>query len=1312
MQTHGQAWWRPAFVALLAMPVAATAQLKINEVYYRLATAPGANQFVELFNAGTNTVYLDGLILTEEALDGVEGVFRFPGGGTDHPVPPGGYVVIAADADDSDGDPPHLGTIADWECYAGPADFDNPLVPNLVLVGGFTDLSLFSLGDNVILADGTDLTVPIDPATFLDSMNYGGDGGGELAPLTAEYEDASASVASATNASLLRCPDGHDTDYASASDFLSGAPTPGAANPGGCPSRIFARPAAALEGDTGSVTVRMAVVRSLAGGPEVTVTCRASEGTASAGADYVAFTNLLVFPTGVGTQWVDVVVLGDTLVEPEESIVLRFFDAVNAEILASQVVVRVLDNDLPVVSVFDATVREGHAGITTAVFAVQLSSVFTNPVTVQGITSNGTALAGSDYTAASTTLLFAAGTTSQFIRVNVLGDTDEEATEIFFVHLRNPTNATLGNTPATGTIQDDDSGAVVTPDLWISDASVTEGNAGFTAAVFTVTLSTSSPFTVSVLYATASGSATAPADYTAIASTLLSFPPGTTSQAVNVSVAGDLVVEPDQTFLVNLSGAVNATLVDAQGIGTILDDDDLAVTCPGTITALVASAEAGTNVFFSATVTSNECGASIASAPTSGSFFVTGTSVVTATATDTCGHSATCSFDVVVLSVPTGGVLLGKTVYAGHDAGASAPGAEALVTTGGAAITYCFVVTNSGELAFTNVVLTDAALPGFTSLVLGALAPGGVATGFFETIVGDSITNEAVATGWAPDVPPVTGADTCTVVVLNPGLALSKTVYLGHDAGASGPGGEYVQGTNGTAVTYFLVVGNAGDVALADVTIEDASLGIAPMAFGVLQPGEAATGYVETVIGADLVNVATASGEAPGGIVVQVSDSAEVDQVLAPDDCPGYLVIGLGTLGGDRSAGLGLNDFGQAVGWARDADGTQCAVLWEAGGITNLGMLPGGTNAVAWGINNSGQISGWSDATGTVDGLAIEDHAFRYETGVMTDLGTLGGKRSRGLGINAAGDVVGLSFRRFQTFNLNPFLHTKGTNVGLEVFCGVDDPGTAYDVNDFTQVVGHAFAFGCSLMNGARPFVWQDFNGDLLDSPGEMIDLGTFGGGNGVARGINNQGQIVGSADWTNGMRRAFLVTAQTNQWFRDVNADKINDLMTDLGALGAYTEATAINESGVIVGFSTRPSGNNHAFRYKDGAMVDLNDLIDPGSGWEIIDAAGINEQEQIVGTGILNGLTQAVLLVSCNTNLAITRLIAPLAGEGSFHIIWQAVSVTNAFTVETSTSLETPAWAPAATTGAWPIHQMFELRPLDTNDRLRFFRIRAGGL
>ena len=114
------------------------------------------------------------------------------------------------------------------------------------------------------------------------------------------------------------------------------------------------------------------------------------------------------------------------------------------------------------------------------------------------------------------------------------------------------------------------------PTLAINDVTLAEGNSGTTAFNFTVTLSAASATAVTVNYATSNATATAGSDYVATSGTL-TFAPGVVTQTVTVTVNGDTTVEPDETFLVTLSAPVNATIAAAQGTGTIINDDAVAV---------------------------------------------------------------------------------------------------------------------------------------------------------------------------------------------------------------------------------------------------------------------------------------------------------------------------------------------------------------------------------------------------------------------------------------------------------------------------------------------------------------------------------------------------------------------------------------------------------------------------------------------------------------------------------------------------------------------------------------------------------------
>ncbi len=222
----------------------------------------------------------------------------------------------------------------------------------------------------------------------------------------------------------------------------------------------------------------------------------------------------------------------------------------------------------------------GGTSVTPLTFTVTLSPAATGPVTVNYATSSGTATSGTDFTAASGSLTFAAGETSKTITVNVTRDTTAEANETFNLTLSSASGAIIGDGAGIGTITDDDSAPPPPlPTLSINDVSVAEGNSGTQTATFTVTLSAASSSAVTVSYATASSgtnAATSGTDFVA-ATGSLTFAAGETTKTISVTINGDATYEPSETFVVNLSSPSGATLADSQGQGTINNDDSAPV---------------------------------------------------------------------------------------------------------------------------------------------------------------------------------------------------------------------------------------------------------------------------------------------------------------------------------------------------------------------------------------------------------------------------------------------------------------------------------------------------------------------------------------------------------------------------------------------------------------------------------------------------------------------------------------------------------------------------------------------------------------
>ena len=326
------------------------------------------------------------------------------------------------------------------------------------------------------------------------------------------------------------------------------------------------------EGNSGTKNAIFTVNLSAARGKTTTVNFATANGTATAGSDYTATSGTLTFAPGETTKTIAVPIIGDTVVESNETFTVKLSGATNATIADTQGVATITNDDitpgLPQLSINDVTKTEGDSGTTNATFTVRLSAPSTQTITVNFATANGTAIAGSDYTSKSGTLTFTPGQTSKTISVAIKGDLLDENNETFNINLSNAINATIADSQGIATITDNDP----IPSLAIGDVTLTEGNSGTTNALFTVSLSAASGKTTTVNFATGNGTAIAGSDYTATSGTL-TFNPGETSKTISVAVIGDTLQESNETFAVNLSNPTNATITDSQGIGTITDND-------------------------------------------------------------------------------------------------------------------------------------------------------------------------------------------------------------------------------------------------------------------------------------------------------------------------------------------------------------------------------------------------------------------------------------------------------------------------------------------------------------------------------------------------------------------------------------------------------------------------------------------------------------------------------------------------------------------------------------------------------------------
>ena len=222
----------------------------------------------------------------------------------------------------------------------------------------------------------------------------------------------------------------------------------------------------------------------------------------------------------------------------------------------------------------NVNVTEGGAGaISTANFTITLSQSLPTTTSVDVSTMDGTAIAGQDYVAVNQTLTFAPGVTSLVVSVPLIGDAVSEPTEMFTLNLSNAVGAQIVTGSATATIIDDDTGGPgpTVPTLSINDVSVMEGDTGTSTLLFTVTLSAPTTLPVTVTAMSSDGTATSGSDYTT-GTGFITINPGSTTGTFMVTVNGDTMNEADETVNVTLSNAVNATILDGMGVGTILND--------------------------------------------------------------------------------------------------------------------------------------------------------------------------------------------------------------------------------------------------------------------------------------------------------------------------------------------------------------------------------------------------------------------------------------------------------------------------------------------------------------------------------------------------------------------------------------------------------------------------------------------------------------------------------------------------------------------------------------------------------------------
>ena len=356
------------------------------------------------------------------------------------------------------------------------------------------------------------------------------------------------------------------------------------------------------EGNTARFEVRLAPPSE----QTVTVAYATMNVTAEAGTDYTARSGTLTFSARQTMMTISVPTTDDTERESDEHFRVTLSNPSGATLNDATGEGTIFDNDggptMPELSIGDASVEEGGM----ARFEVRLAPSNDQTVTVAYSTTDGTAAAGTDYTAQSDTLTFPASQTAvtMTISVQTTDDDEQESDERFMVILSSPSGATLNDDTGEGTIIDNDGDGGggngggngggggdgggggsddgdgdgdgdgsrdvgELPTLSIDDATVVEGD----LAKFEVTLSEAATAVVMVDYSTVDGTAVARSDYTTTSGTL-SFEQGEERKTILVPTVQDATAEETEVFTMQLSSPSGATVANGTGTGTITDDDE------------------------------------------------------------------------------------------------------------------------------------------------------------------------------------------------------------------------------------------------------------------------------------------------------------------------------------------------------------------------------------------------------------------------------------------------------------------------------------------------------------------------------------------------------------------------------------------------------------------------------------------------------------------------------------------------------------------------------------------------------------------
>ena len=308
----------------------------------------------------------------------------------------------------------------------------------------------------------------------------------------------------------------------------------------------------------------------------ITVDWETRAGSAEADVDYTAASGTLTFAAGDTEETITVALIDDAIHEEnleEFTVHLSGTDDALVTLGRSSVLGRIIDRDRATITVAEETTVDEDAGTVTLTLTASASA--SAAYMIDYATENGTAEAGTDYTAASGQVTFPAEETEQTITITVLDDAADEDREDFKVRLSNATaqRIDLPADPARVLIEDNDDPPTVT----VADGTATEGD----KVEFTVTLSALSGLDVEVDYATTETdpqSAVSGTDFTAASGTL-EIEAGNRTGTIEVQTTEDDASESAETFTLTISNPDNATLgAKVAATGTINDDANAAPT--------------------------------------------------------------------------------------------------------------------------------------------------------------------------------------------------------------------------------------------------------------------------------------------------------------------------------------------------------------------------------------------------------------------------------------------------------------------------------------------------------------------------------------------------------------------------------------------------------------------------------------------------------------------------------------------------------------------------------------------------------------